>query len=100
MIDTNRGLTAEPSSEYAALVAARKQCRVCPNHTNPAVCESGRYDSDQIGPWSLWQGNLHADLMVVGQDWGDDRYFIQNADHEEHRNRTNDALNGRMAFLH
>jgi DNA polymerase len=30
----------------------------------------GKYDSPQIGAWSLWQGNLEADLMVVGQDWG------------------------------
>ena len=52
----------------------------------------GIHDSDQIGPWSLWQGNLNADLVIVGQDWGDTRYFIQNAGRESPRNPTNENL--------
>jgi len=36
---------------------------------------TGGNDSDDIGQWSHWQGYLYADIMVVGQDWGDVAYF-------------------------
>jgi len=64
---------------YYALVAKRKRCRICSESglTNPVCIEGGIYDSDQIGPWSCWQGNLNAEIMVVGQDWGDVSYFTK-----------------------
>ncbi len=60
---------------YTALVAKRKSCGLCTfsGLTNPASFDG--LDSDQIGPWSCWQGNLNAKIMVVGQDWGDVEYF-------------------------
>jgi len=71
------------SSAYLDLVVRRKGdqqtpwCRLCEDWrdgkndglTNPA--EYPQYDSDQIGPWSTWQGDLDADILIVGQDWGD-----------------------------
>lgn len=51
-----------------ALVQKRKQCRLCRGVTN---CSEFPQDSDQIGPWSLWHGDLDADILLVGQDWGD-----------------------------
>lgn len=60
---------------YKRLVQARKACRACPGLINPADDTCKKYDSDQIGPWSLWQGNLDSDLLVAGQDWGDTSYF-------------------------
>jgi DNA polymerase len=59
--------------EYLELVEKRKQCELCKDLTNPS--KYGCLDSNQIGPWSRWQGNLDAKLMVVGQDWGDRKYF-------------------------
>jgi len=44
---------------YTALVHGRKACRACTALVNPAACDGGVYDSGQIGPWSLWQGNLN-----------------------------------------
>jgi uracil-DNA glycosylase len=73
--------------KYLELVAARKMCDLCNGLVNPSRCAGGKYDSDEIGPWSLWQGNLDAELMVVGQDWGDIKYFI------EHRGRDDDPNN-------
>jgi DNA polymerase len=33
------------------------------------------YDNQgHIGPWTQWQGNLNAELMIVGQDWGGTEY--------------------------
>jgi DNA polymerase len=67
-------------AEYKCLVDERKVCNRCLHLglTNPARFEGGRFDSAQIGPWSLWQGNLNAPLMVVGQDWGTTDYFERN----------------------
>ncbi|MEO8593833.1 MAG: hypothetical protein ABI759_10975 [Candidatus Solibacter sp.] len=72
MIRTDR------SAPYAALVAARRSCRACAGLINPAACDGGNHDSEAIGPWSLWQGNLNARLVIVGQDWGDTGYFTAN----------------------
>ena len=60
---------------YSALVKERKSCKLCTEMglTNPASFEG--LDSDHIGPWSCWQGNLNAEILVVGQDWGDKSYF-------------------------
>ena len=62
---------------YSRLVEKRKACSLCEGLRNPAAVNGGRYDSDQIGPWSLWQGNLNSDLVVVGQDWGGIPYFLK-----------------------
>ena len=58
-------LPTDRFSDYTALVGARKMCRACTGLINPADCDGGVHDSDQIGPWSLWQGNLNADLILV-----------------------------------
>ena len=77
---------------YSHLVKARKVCGLCRGLANPARVSSSTFDSDQIGPWTLWQGNLDAEIMIVGQDWGDVRYFTTNAGHEAPRNPTNETL--------
>jgi hypothetical protein len=79
-------------ADYAQLVTARRACHLCTGLTNPADVEGGRFDSDQIGAWSLWQGSLDASVTVVGQDWGDTAYFIRHQGHEGPRNPTNLAL--------
>jgi len=77
---------------YRALVEERKACRVCSKLTNPADCPDGPYDSDQLGPWTLWQGNLDSELMVVGQDWGNQAYFVTNRGRDLAENPTNKTL--------
>lgn len=53
----------------------------------------GMHDSNQIGPWSLWQGNLNAKILVVGQDWGDIKYFKKwSGKDQPHGNTTNENL--------
>jgi DNA polymerase len=69
-----------------------KACPLCSALENPSRCEQGHYDSRHIGPWSQWQGHLNAELMVVGQDWGDTNYFIKNHGLEAQRNPTNNML--------
>ena len=79
-------------AEYAELVTARKACQLCVGLVNPSVIDGGRLDSDHIGPWSLWQGNMDAAVMVVGQDWGDTTYFLDRKGTEGPKNPTNLAL--------
>lgn len=78
---------------YQSLVNDRKNCRLCstvemrnPDEINKA------YDSDQVGPWTQWQGDLDASLMIVGQDWGGEKYFIKIQGREEDTNPTNRNL--------
>jgi hypothetical protein len=40
----------------------------------------------------LWQDNLDAKVMVVGQDWDDTTYFVDHKAHEGPSNPTNLAL--------
>jgi uracil-DNA glycosylase family 4 len=78
--------------QYVELVSKRKACRLCDSHglTNPSVCKQGIYDtSGHIGPWSGWQGNLNAELMVIAQDWGGVEYFIEFEGLEKDSNPTN-----------
>ena len=77
---------------YADLVTSRKVCRDCTGLENPSRCCEGRFDSDQIGPWTLWQGNIRSELVVVGQDWGDKTYFENNAGRDVASNPTNTTL--------
>ena len=79
---------------YEQLVECRKTCSLCSALENPSRCEQGQYDSPHIGPWSQWQGHLNAELMVVGQDWGDTNYFIKNQGLEAKRNPTNSRPSG------
>jgi uracil-DNA glycosylase len=50
------------------------------------------YDGKHIGPWSEWQGNLEAKILVIGQDWGDVNYFETNKGKDRDDNPTNKNL--------
>jgi uracil-DNA glycosylase family 4 len=80
------------TEEYARLVLARKRCGLRRGLANPSSVEGGQYDSEHVGPWSKWQGNLDAEVMVVGQDWGDTRYFLREKGGEHPSNPTNGTL--------
>lgn len=84
-----------PKSErYAVLVAARKayDSERALGLANPSHVAGGRHDADEIGPWTRWAGDLNADLLVVGQDWGDVHYFEANQGLDVPGNPTNVAL--------
>jgi DNA polymerase len=59
---------------------------------NPSQIEDEKYDSDQIGPWTRWQGSLDADIMVVGQDWGSEAEFIAMKGIDRETNSTDKTL--------
>ena len=84
---------------YGALVSERKACRACADDLcNPSAWPD--LDSGEIGPWSRWQGTLDAELMVVGQDWGDVGFFKRNHGVEVNvPNPTNEALRKLLASV-
>lgn len=55
---------------YCALVADRKRCRQCAAHLrNASDIDGGVLDSNHIGPYTQWQGNLDSSLLIVAQDF-------------------------------
>jgi uracil-DNA glycosylase len=87
------------AERYSVLVSARKEydSQRTLGLANPSQVEGGRYDSDEVGPWTRWAGDLDADLMVVGQDWGDVAYFVAQRGLDAPGNPTNAALAALLA---
>lgn len=63
---------------------------MCPGLVNPATYPN--FDTEHIGPWTAWQGRIDADVMVIAQDFGDERYFVANKGMDTPSNPTNRAL--------
>lgn len=84
----------DKAEAYRKLVSLRKGCSLCRPQglTNPSADSLAVFDSDQIGPWTRWQGNLDAKLLVIGQDWGDIAYFRRHQGGDDPHNRTNEKL--------
>jgi uracil-DNA glycosylase len=81
---------------YAKLVDDRRNCRKCAAVINPSTCAGGKYDNAaHIGPWSDWQGNLDADTMIIGQEWGG----TDNYERQSGRDRDGDATNDNLVTL-
>src|SRR5258706_2082772 len=84
---------SERRHQYLELVQKRKNCGDCEYLKNPSRCREGAYDnSGHIGPWTQWQGNLNAEVMVIGQDWGREGYYIKHKGLEKDENATNRAI--------
>jgi DNA polymerase len=79
-------------TRYLHVVAERKACEACPGLANASRIGAGRFDADEIGAYSRWQGNLDAELMVVGQDFADEDSFIKYRGWPGERVRTNRTL--------
>lgn len=78
--------------EYKRLVGLRKSCGKCGQHlANPSIVNA-KFDSEEIGAWSLWQNSLEAKILVVGQDWGDIDYYIKSQGVDSDSNPTNRNL--------
>ncbi|MCT0198658.1 uracil-DNA glycosylase family protein [Synechococcus sp. CS-1325] len=86
-------------TKYQDLVACRKNCRLCTELKNPAETSLAVHDSDQIGPWSRLAADLCAEVLVVGQDWGDVRYFKENKGVDLPLNPTTNTLRCLLQIL-
>lgn len=77
---------------YAELVRKRKACDMCQMMHNPSVIKGGIYDTDHIGPWSAWKGDLDAEIVVVGKDWYPKDAFIEQKGISDPESPTNKNL--------
>jgi PPE-repeat protein len=53
-------------------------------------------NDEHLNAWAYWCGNLDADIILIGQDFGNDAYFINNDGKDEVGNPTN--LNLQILF--
>jgi len=84
---------------YCELVKKRKAVTFPAGLQNPANIANGQFDCDHLGAWSLWQGDLDAEILIVGQGWGDDFYFMENQGRDTDENPTNKNLRKLLASI-
>lgn len=78
---------------YKRLVEKRKNYKFPEGLKNPSEVENGIYDKEtHIGPWCRWQSNLDADIMLIGQDWGTVKYYIETKGEHKDNTPTNTSL--------
>jgi len=94
-----RDTADDRKARYDALVSARKLCRRCDGLANASEICDGILDSAEIGPWTCWLGDLHACVMVVGQEWGDQRAFEKQQGRDLPSNATNKMLRRLLASI-
>ncbi|MBS1643444.1 MAG: uracil-DNA glycosylase family protein [Bacteroidetes bacterium] len=47
---------------------------------------------EHLNAWGYWHGNLNADILLIGQDFGDYNYYINNDGKDDPTNATNVKL--------
>ena len=78
--------------EYLLLIEEIKRCNTCRNIKAPTYHKDGewlkndnhgcdenkRVDLEEayVNRWNLWHGNLDAEIMVIGQDYGCVRDYV------------------------
>lgn len=78
----------------AKLVRARKECTYCIER-NPGRIRNPsnfKHDPDVISHWAQWLGHHKPKIVVIGQDFGNVEYFIENEGKDSEDNITNQNL--------
>jgi uracil-DNA glycosylase len=88
-----------PMDRYAALVSARKACRICIERSPGRLRSSAEFDCDPpvLSLWEEWLGHRRPKLLVVGQDFGNVAYFVRNNGRDAPGNKTNENLHVLLA---
>jgi uracil-DNA glycosylase len=81
-------------TEFEELIAARKACRICVDRNPGKIrsCAEFDFDPEVVSHWEQWLGHRTPQLLVVGQDFGNVRYFVRCRGRDEPDNKTNDNL--------
>ena len=92
-------------NEFLSLVNDVSQCHLCEQICTLPHTGCGEYlendnhgidlDIPYVNLWNLWHGNLDADIMVIGQDFGqkEESYiFLENQKSKNYNNPTDIAL--------
>ena len=76
---------------YKKLVAERKEYVFSDTDIkNPS--ELNISNDDHLNSWAYWHGDLNADILLIGQDFGDYAYYLNNNGKDDPDNGTNDNL--------
>lgn len=73
-------MVASKKERFEQLIIRRRECDRCSkfcknkNWMYNSSSEAGM-DCNSIGQWTCWNGNLNAELMIIGQDWGTKDYL-------------------------
>ena len=80
--------------QYARLVEKLRNSQFPNGLVNPFSIggENHFQKANHINPWSVWQNNLNAKILVIGQDWGSIEYFKENHGRDNDANPTNVTL--------
>ena len=91
--------------EFINLVRDVSACHVCKNMFTKPHCADSEYlvndnhglntDMPYVNLWNLWHGNLDADIMVIGQDfgqWENVTEFLEKQKSKSYTNPTDTAL--------
>jgi uracil-DNA glycosylase len=86
--------SAPGTDQYAALVAARKACRICVERNPGKIrsCAEFDFDPDVVSHWEAWLGHKRPKLLAVAQDFGNVGYFVRNRGRDDPANQTNANL--------
>jgi uracil-DNA glycosylase len=86
--------SAPGADQYAALVAARKACRICVERNPGKIrsCAEFDFDPDVVSHWEAWLGHKRPKLLAVAQDFGNVGYFVRNRGRDDPANQTNANL--------
>jgi len=78
-------------AEYQQLVARRKKYDFKDEGLkNPFKIEDGKYDGEHLNPWAdWWFADLDAKVLLIGQDFGNEDYFIENAKSDGQKEKDN-----------
>jgi hypothetical protein len=56
---------------------------------NAADIKGNEYDIGQyLEPWAKWQNSCPAQILLVGQDWGGQKYYLKNNGRDDDQNPT------------
>lgn len=87
-------------AEYQKLVARRKAHKFNdPELLNPSEIEDGIYDTNHLNAWATWFGNLNAQILLIGQDFSDEKYFVDNKGIDNPKSETNRLLTSLFAEI-
>jgi hypothetical protein len=80
--------------QFEALIAARKNCRICVERSPGKIrsCAEFDFDPDVVSHWEQWLGHRRPKLLAVGQDFGNVGYFVRCRGRDEPDNKTNENL--------
>jgi hypothetical protein len=90
--DTTRMTIETKKVLYKEIVEDRKKHVFADTEIkNPS--ELGITNDDHLNAWSYWHGDLNAEILLIGQDFGDYSYYINNDGKDDPKNPTSLNLN-------